>query len=600
MAAPLLEVQGLSIRLPTRDGLRTVVSDVSFAVAAGEALGIVGESGSGKTLSLLSLLQLLPPGAIARAGRAHYDGQDLLRLPAAAMRQVRGRQIACVFQDSLTALNPVLTVGRQITEVSRLHLGLSAAVADARARELLERVGIPGPALRLRQYPHEFSGGMRQRVCIAMALAGEPRVLIADEPTTALDVTVQAEIVQLIQQLQRDRGLTVVWVTHDLALLARIADRVIVLCEGKVLEDAPVRTLFAAPRHPYAATLVSAARHEAAAAAGAPTAGAADAAPLVSARGLTVTFERRAPFGFGIRRPGVQALRSVDLDIRRGEVLAVVGESGSGKSTLARALVRAIGVSAGSVRIDGTDITHLQGAPLRAIRRRFQVVFQDPFGSLNPRRSVGAAIAEPLVVHGLARGEALRARVAECLTLVGLDPGMAQRKPREFSGGQRQRICIARAIAAQPQLIVADEALSALDPSLRDRILELFRQLQARYALTYLFISHDLGVVQRFADRVAVMYLGRIVEIGPAAALCARPRHPYTQALMAAVPVADPVRERARRHVPLPGEPPSPANPPGGCAFHPRCARATDRCRTEAPQLAESAGGHAVACHLPD
>jgi oligopeptide/dipeptide ABC transporter ATP-binding protein len=323
-------------------------------------------------------------------------------------------------------------------------------------------------------------------------------------------------------------------------------------------------------------------------------------APIIRARGITVTFQRRSGLAFGANRAPLQALRSVDLDIESGEVLALVGESGSGKSTLARVLVRAIPTSAGSVEFQGVDITQLAGEPLREIRRHFQVVFQDPFGSLNPRRSIGAAVAEPLVVHGLARGAGLRSRVAECLSMVGLDPQVAGRRPREFSGGQRQRICIARAIAAQPRLIVADEALSALDPSLRDRMIDLFLELKERKALTYLFISHDLGVVERMSDRVAVLYLGRIVEIGATREVYAHPRHPYTQALMAAVPVPDPVAERARRHVPLPGEPPSPANPPPGCPFHPRCARAVDRCRSEAPVLAASAGGHAVACHFPD
>ena len=325
-----------------------------------------------------------------------------------------------------------------------------------------------------------------------------------------------------------------------------------------------------------------------------------NALPLVSARGITVTYRRPSLLPLGAKRAPVQALRGVDLDIQSGEVLALVGESGSGKSTLARVLVRGIAASAGTIAFQGADITHLAGEELRAIRRHFQVVFQDPFGSLNPRLSIGAAIAEPLIVHGIARGAALRARVAECLAMVGLDPSLANLRPHEFSGGQRQRICIARAIACQPQLIVADEALSALDPSLRDRMIDLFQDLKERFALTYLFISHDLGVVERIADRVAVMYLGRVVEIGATKDIFAHPRHPYTQALMAAVPVPDPIAERQRRFAPLPGEPPSPAKPPAGCAFHPRCARAIDRCRTQAPLLAPAAGTHPVACHIPD
>jgi oligopeptide/dipeptide ABC transporter ATP-binding protein len=320
--------------------------------------------------------------------------------------------------------------------------------------------------------------------------------------------------------------------------------------------------------------------------------------PLISARGITVMYHRRSLLTVGPKRQPVQALRGVDLDIMNGEVLALVGESGSGKSTLARVLVKAVAASAGRIAFHGTDITDLEGEELRSIRRHFQVVFQDPFASLNPRLNIGAAIAEPLIVHKIATGKALRDRVAECLAMVGLEPSLANRRPHEFSGGQRQRICIARAIACNPQLIVADEALSALDPTLRDRMLDLFQDLKHRFALTYLFISHDLGVVQRISDRVAVMYLGRVVEIGTTQALFSRPRHPYTQALMAAVPVPDPVAERQRRYASLPGNPPSPTNPPSGCPFHPRCARAIDACRTQMPLLIGT--GHQVACHLPD
>jgi peptide/nickel transport system ATP-binding protein len=590
---------------------------VSFHVVRGETLGIVGESGSGKTLTMLSLLRLLPPGAAAAATRAWFDGRELFDLEPAALRAVRGRDIGVVFQDPLTALNPLHTIGRQITEVLRRHLGLASGAARQRAVDLLGRVGIPEPALRLGQYPHEFSGGMRQRVTIAMALAGEPRLLIADEPTTALDVTVQAEIVSLIQRLQREQGLSVVWVTHDLALLARIADRVLVMYAGQVVEEAPAARLFTAPRHPYARSLLAAVRHEfqppgpeqgAASApsaepvakAGADMGAEAGGEILLQARALTVTFQRR---GFvPLHAPGrpVQALRGVDLDIRRGETLALVGESGSGKSTLARTLLRNVAATGGSITFAGMDITSLKGRELRGLRRRCQMVFQDPFSSLNPRRSVGAAIAEPLIVHGLARGQALRDRVCDCLRMVGLDAGVAGRRPHEFSGGQRQRICIARAIACQPDLIVADEALSALDVSLQTQIIELFEHLKQRCALTYLFISHDLSVVRRISDRVAVMYLGQVVELAPTAQLFAAPAHPYTAALLAAVPVPDPLAERQRVHVPLHGEPPSPANPPAGCAFHTRCSRALPRCRTEPPRLRATGPGHRVACHLFD
>ncbi len=641
VSANILELEGLCIEVGPPDRRREVVKNVSFHVARGETLGIVGESGSGKTLTMLSLLRLLPPGAAAAATRAWFDGRELFDLEPAALRAVRGRDIGVVFQDPLTALNPLHTIGRQITEVLRRHLGLASGAARQRAVDLLGRVGIPEPALRLGQYPHEFSGGMRQRVTIAMALAGEPRLLIADEPTTALDVTVQAEIVSLIQRLQREQGLSVVWVTHDLALLARIADRVLVMYAGEVVEDAPAARLFTAPRHPYARSLLAAVGHvqpgrppesdavcepsaepradaggelgagaggdlgadaggDLVAEAGGELRAEATGEILLRARALTVTFQRRGFVPLRARSRPVQALRGVDLDIRRGETLALVGESGSGKSTLARALLRTVAATAGSIAFDGRDITSLTGAELRGLRRRCQMVFQDPFSSLNPRRSVGAAIAEPLIVHGLARGQALRDRVRDCLTMVGLDAGVAGRRPHEFSGGQRQRICIARAIACQPDLIVADEALSALDVSLQTQVIDLFEHLKQRFALTYLFISHDLSVVRRISDRVAVMYLGQVVELAPTVQLFAAPAHPYTEALLAAVPVPDPLTERQRVHVPLRGEPPSPANPPAGCAFHTRCPRALPRCRAEPPRLRATSLGHLVACHLFD
>jgi peptide/nickel transport system ATP-binding protein len=603
MNAALLAVDKLSIRLAARDTARTVVAEASFEVAAGETLGIVGESGSGKTLSMLSLVQLLPQGADARATRAVFERRNLLELSRSQLDAVRGREIAFIFQDPLTALNPVLSVGRQIGEVMRRHFQLSSAEAARRAIALLAKVGIPDAPLRLRQFPHEFSGGMRQRVTIAMALAGEPRLLIADEPTTALDVTVQAEIVNLIKSVQRESGMTVIWVTHDLALLARIADRVLVMYRGRVVEDAPIDRLFAAPEHPYTRTLLGHLRTDGERRGG-PAVGTSEGlAPpvevLLAARGITVSYARKGVLPLQSRRRPVMALDGVDLDIRKGETLALVGESGSGKSTLARVLVRTIEPSAGTVMFRGADISALEGGALRAVRRHLQIIFQDPFSSLNPRRSIGAAIAEPLIVHDLARGRELKERVAACLAMVGLDGALADRHPHEFSGGQRQRICIARAIACRPDFIVADEALSALDMSLQGQILDLFQDLKERFALTYLFISHDLSVVRRSSDRVAVLYLGRLVELAPTAELYDYPRHPYTRALLAAVPIPDPTLERQRRYAPLAGEPPSPANPPPGCPLHPRCPRAQDRCRTELPALTEIAAGRVVACHYP-
>jgi peptide/nickel transport system ATP-binding protein len=584
----LLAVEELSIRIRTAHATQVVVSGASFAVARGETLGIVGESGSGKSLSMLSLLQLLPDSAQAQAARATFEDRPLLQLSRRELESVRGRQIAFVFQDPLAALNPLRTIGAQIGEVAQRHFGLTRAQGERRAAELLAQVGIADALERLRHYPHEFSGGQRQRITIAMALAGEPQLLIADEPTTALDVTVQAEIVNLIKTMQRDRRMTVIWVTHDLALLARLADRVIVMYRGQVVEQADIAALFRAPQHPHTRELVASLRLRGRTAPGP----AALAAPvLLAARGLGVRYER------GGR--SLQALADVELSIHEGETLAVVGESGSGKSTLARALIGLIAPFEGSISVRGVSLDARTARVPRAVRRQLQMVFQDPFSSLNPRRTVGAAIAEPLIVHQLARGAQLKRRVAECLTLVGLDPAVAPRYPHEFSGGQRQRICIARAIACEPSLIVADEALSALDVTLQAQILALFAELKRRCALTYLFISHDLSAVERISDRVAVLYLGRIIELAPTTALYAHARHPYTRALLAAVPVADPEYERSHPYQPLAGEPPSAASPPPGCAFHNRCPRAQSRCRSERPILTELTPAHAVACHYP-
>ena len=590
MSAPyLLAVEELSIRIRVAHATQLVVSGASFAVARGETLGIVGESGSGKSLSMLSLLQLLPDSAQAQAVRASFEQLPLLQLSRRELESVRGRQIAFIFQDPLAALNPLRTIGAQIGEVAQRHFGLSRAQCEQRAAELLTQVGISDARERLRHYPHEFSGGQRQRITIAMALAGEPQLLIADEPTTALDVTVQAEIVKLIKAMQRDRHLTVIWVTHDLALLARLADRVIVMHRGLVVEQADIGTLFRAPQHPHTRELLASLRRSDPRTL--PAAGAPAPPVLLEARGLGVRYQR------GGR--SLQALADIDLAIHEGETLAVVGESGSGKSTLARALIGLVAPSEGSIWLRGESLDARNARVPRAIRRQLQMVFQDPFSSLNPRRTVGAAIAEPLIVHRLAQGAQLKRRVSECLTLVGLDPAVAPRYPHEFSGGQRQRVCIARAIACEPNLIVADEALSALDLTLQAQILALLGELKQRYALTYLFISHDLSVVERISDRVAVLYLGRMVELAPTAALYAHARHPYTRALLAAVPVADPEYERSHPYQSLAGEPPSAARPPPGCAFHSRCPRAQGRCLTERPTLTELAPGHAVACHYP-
>ncbi|MCB1348934.1 MAG: ABC transporter ATP-binding protein [Maritimibacter sp.] len=538
---PVLSVRGLTVQVATPAGAKTVVEDISFDLARGETLCLAGESGSGKSMTALAIMGLLPqPMARVAAGSITLaDGTELAGLGETAFRKVRANRIAMIFQEPMTSLNPVMTIGRQLTEVLLEHRVCSRAEAPARARALLEDVHITDAERRLKQYPHELSGGMRQRVMIAIALACSPEILIADEPTTALDVTVQAEVLELIRALQREHGTTVLMITHDMGVVAEMADRVVVMRNGREEEAAPVRALFAAPETPYARALLAAV----------PGLGDAPARPdydtrasVVEADGLSVRFPMR---GGVLNRvtAHVHAVEDVSFRIAPGETLALVGESGCGKSTIGKALLGLVPTT-GSIRVDGKQVVGVSQAGLKPVRRNIQMVFQDPGASLDARMPVGAQVAEPLLVHGIASGSELTDRVAWLFNRVGLTADQMDRYPHEFSGGQRQRICIARALALRPKVIVADESVSALDVSVQAQVLDLLRELQEEVGLAYLFISHDMAVIDQVADRVAVMNLGQMVETGTREQVLRNPSHPYTRRLLSAVPIPDPTRKR--------------------------------------------------------
>jgi peptide/nickel transport system ATP-binding protein len=660
---PLLDIQGLHVHFVTSHGTVRAVEGLSYQVHPGEMVAIVGESGSGKSVSALAVMRLLP-AATARipGGSVRFDGKELLTLSEEEMRRVRGREIAMIFQEPMTSLNPVLKIGLQIMEPLTIHLGMDDKVARARAVELLTLVGITDPESRLNQYPHQLSGGMRQRVMIAIGLACNPKLLIADEPTTALDVTIQAQILELMKDLSRRLGVAVVIITHNLGIVARYADRVNVMYAARLAESGTAERVFSRPLHPYARGLLTAVPrldrgrsaklatiegappnlldpprgcrfhprcrfaisicqedppfepaepahlvachrvHEIealdplgtrlAAAAKVSTNGSGER--ILDIKSTSKFFPIRAGL---MRRPKlIRAVNEVTLDIRRGETLGLVGESGCGKSTLGRLILRLDDPTAGEIRFEGVDLSRLRDDELFAVRKRMQVIFQDPYSSLNPRMTVGQIIAEPMRVHRILPKEKVHDRVAELLQLVGLFPYMAARYPHELSGGQRQRVGIARALSVNPHVIVCDEAVSALDVSIQGQVINLLEELQQKLKLTYLFIAHDLAVVRHISTRVAVMYLGRIVEEAPAEELFANPKHPYTQALLAAAPIPDPVIERARPRRIIKGELPSPLNPPVGCVFHPRCPLMTEECKKEVPATRELGPQHRVAC----
>jgi len=542
---PLLSVRDLSIAFHTRGGIARAVDGVEFDVERGRTLGIVGESGSGKSVSCLALMGLLPcPPARIEHGSARFDGTELLHAPETVLRAVRGRRISMIFQDPLTSLNPYLSIGEQVMEPLRLHLGLSRREARARAIAALEEVGIRDAARRCDDFPHEFSGGMRQRAMIAMALATEPDLLIADEPTTALDVTIQAQILDLIRRLQARRNIGVIFITHNLGVLAGIADDVLVMQHGRCVEHGPVRDIFHRPAQPYTRDLLASIPASAKSTPPPPP----DAPVLLHVAELRVSYET-GPDLFGRRPQSTEVVGGVDINVRRGEILGLVGESGSGKSTLARAVVRLVEPAAGEVWLGDVAISALPQNQLRAVRPRMQMIFQDPYSSLDPRMTIHDCLDIALRQRAAGPAEERRRAIAGLLSDVGLDPGHARKYPHEFSGGQRQRIAIARALALDPELVIADEAVSSLDVTVQAQILRLLLDLNRERGVTIIFISHDLSVVRHVADRTAVMYRGRIVEIGDTEALFAAPAHPYTRALLSAIPVPDPDRERSRERI---------------------------------------------------
>jgi len=594
----LIEVEDLRIHFPLEDRTVKAVDGVSWHIDKGETLAVVGESGSGKSVTAMGLMRLTDnAGGRIPSGRINFrkpDGQviDIVKQTPEQMRSIRGNDISMIFQEPMTSLNPVFTVGFQIAEAIMLHQGKTEQQALAQALEMLKLVRIPEPEKQLSQYPHQLSGGMRQRVMIAMALSCRPSLLIADEPTTALDVTIQAQILDLIKMLQNEIGMSVMFITHDMGVVAEVADRVVVMLRGKKVEEGPAEQIFHHPQHPYTKALLAAVPRlgsmknhklpmkfanvdvkrsegeEVIEVADTPEAALEirdtvrrDAAPLLSVRNLTTRFDIRAGI-FGRASGRIHAVEGVSFDLLPGETLAMVGESGCGKSTTGRSIIRLVEPTRGSVKFAGKEVIGLSSGEMRPLRRDMQMIFQDPFASLNPRMTAGAAIAEPMVVHGLAKGREADDRVIELLRRVGLDEEHASRYPHEFSGGQRQRLCIARALGLNPKLIIADEAVSALDVSIQAQVINLMMDLQEEFGLSYLFISHDMAVVERIAHRVAVMYLGEIVEIGPRQAVFESPQHPYTRKLMAAVPVADPVKRKTELRL-MTDEIPSPLKPIG-------------------------------------
>jgi peptide/nickel transport system ATP-binding protein len=673
--APLLEISDLRTEIRLRQGTVHAVDGVSLHVDPGETLGIVGESGCGKTMTALSIINLLPTGGRIAGGSIRLEGREISSLSDEQMRKVRGNEIGMIFQDPLTSLNPTMTVGKQIAEAVTLHREVSKEQAMDRAAEVLDLVGIPRVRERIKEYPHQFSGGMRQRVMIAMALACEPKLLIADEPTTALDVTIQKQILELIDDLRLRLGMSVILVTHDLGVIAGRADRVAVMYAGKISELTDTETLFTRPRHPYTEALFQALPDKAADAGErlysipglppdlvSPPVGCRFAArcryvtdkcraeepPLAaevaghdfrcfypvgpserSEHGRLASYhqaETEAPLpGPGIgdtlldvrdavknfpvtrgavlqRRVGwLSAVADVSFAIRRGETFGLVGESGCGKTTMGRLVVGLEKLTGGAIFFDGKDLGKSSAREYRRERKNIQLMFQDSYASLDPRMRAGTLLREPLVIQGIGGNRRdQQKRVTDMLEKVGLPASAADRYPHEFSGGQRQRLGFARALMLNPQLIVADEPVSALDVSIQAQVLNMMKELQHDLGLTYLFISHDLGVVRYLSDKIGVMYLGKLVEVGPAEEVYLRPAHPYTRGLLDSAPVADPAAEKAKVTEGVTGELPSAIHPPSGCRFRTRCPRAQSICADLEPPMTPFAGdAHLAACHFP-
>jgi peptide/nickel transport system ATP-binding protein len=665
MSQTLLQVSDLTAELGSGERPVRVCDGVGFEIRHGETLALLGESGCGKSMTALALMRLLPLGGRIRSGSVKLGGSELLTLTEREMRAVRGGRMAMIFQEPQTSLNPVLKVGDQIAEAVRLHAALPKAQVSERVVELLRSVGIPDPARRATEFPHQLSGGMKQRVMIAMALAGDPQLLIADEPTTALDVTIQAQVLRLLKGLQRETGMAVLLITHDLGVVAETADRLAVMYAGQIVEQASVDAFFAEPAHPYSAKLMESVPNASkrrgelavipgrvppldqpfdgcrfadrcskvmdacrsghidwyqpnteqwarcllwaqpqarfipyATAESAPPepseAAEPDAAPLLSIDGLKVHFPIQR--GLFKRTVGyVKAVDGVDLQLRPGRTLALVGESGCGKTTVGKGILQLEPPTGGQVRYQGVDLAQVSPGQMRRYRKDLQIIFQDPFASMNPRMLVGDIVGEGLQSLGIEKGRAARRqRVAELLEQVGIGAQAMGRYPHEFSGGQRQRICIARALAVDPKVIVCDEPTSALDVSVQAQILNLLKRLQDELGLSYLFITHDISVVSYLAHEVAVMYLGRIVEQGTAAEVLDQPAHPYTKALLSAVPAMD--KAERRQIIRLEGDMPSPSAPPVGCHFHPRCPDAIPECAQGYPPPVQLSETHHARC----